>query len=1455
MNEGDADAATTQRWWLNPSLARLAFGASTQGAQTPQSPTGSMTQRALLHKEFAGVDLDDPAQREFGDYDLIEQVGRGGMGVVYRARQRNLGREVAIKLLSAGQRASEELVDSLRREAQNAALLQHPNIVVVHEMGEHCGRIFFAMQLVRGRSLSQWLEADGPLPPRQAADLLRSVAEAVDYAHRLGVLHLDLKPGNILIDEHGVPLVADFGLARRLEQALDLANDRISGTPSYMAPEQAQVLGPALSPATDVWALGAVLYELLTGQPPFDAGDPSATVRLLLQGQVRKPSRHRPVPPDLEAICLHCLTKDPAQRYISARELADDLGRYLDGRAVSVRPLNAPQRVERWARREPRLAAAALVAFIVLLAGVITTSLQWRRAEGNANVAIGRLWESRREAAVRLQQDGKGFEALPRLLANIEEQDRAGRTDLAQLERRRIGMLLGQGAILIDRTVIADANPLAVELSPDGSLLAIACNDQSVRWFDTASLTERGRISLQGRVSSEGQPRTIMLLRFVDNRRLRVTLEWYSNIVSPDDGDTWLVDLDRRKVIEPPTAFADFADAIYSANGRYALLRNRQHGVQIWQVSPWRSLSPMAREGIKDWVPWLIGPNARFVVRLPLASRELLFYDPPDLTTPHSIRPPGEAGISAWMLSRDGRTLALGDFEGRVFLLDTSTRVLRQLPLPRGREVTWLAFSEDDTWLAAVSWDGNASAFDVASGDSLISGQMHQDFTPQRVGLSRTQRLLIVAGAGETALWRLPLPGARAEPAQRIGASPARHGLTGRYPIAWSLRAGLLASAGIDGQVRLWRLPVSPIPNAMTARQVPERTWFDGRHLLDVEWNQLRVISISGKALTRWLVLPQPPGFAELVDGARTLIVTTGPQLRVYDAASLRLRVAPVALPASPQHLLASKDGARLALTFGSHGANGFEEQLLVYDGRSGQRLPGAATLAGPVRTLALSADGQRLLAVGPAEASTTVFATAGLKRLGEYPNDAFQPVLWAAFARNGRDVLLVTHAPDPRLGTDSLLRWDPVTDRIDAQQSTGQARPLGVVDTAAGPFVAGQQQDLFNSGGAGMSVAERLAQSEAGVALATSADGRLVAHAFRREVQLYDATTGATLGPPLQSDSAALDRILQVAFASDGRHLLARTELGHWLVWPIAAEARPTADIAAALARLSISQENQQTVKVPAVAERAELRARDPGHWSSPETPPLPEVAARTHEDDLPIPSRAPGTSPLLLDLTRLYDIAPESSRNPFFSMRATMRPYPTGLQRIGGVDYDLRGMVQIGKVDPHTDQAANSRIDCLPVPAEPIAALHPLLLASIKTPSAEQRMLGAIRLHYRDGSSALLQIRSGREVPGYAGFDAAVPLVFSTPDAYTSLGLPNEALSGPRLPNPHPERLIRCLDMVASADDPVALFAITAEPATSAVSAPAWPVISGPVLRSHYQGTDTSRPQMRPAPSRRSP
>jgi hypothetical protein len=361
-------------------LADLAFGSQTHVVDASRP-------LAWLSPEELDIDLSDPVQRRFGDYELLEKIGMGGMGVVYRARQHGLDRDVALKLLAAGPWASDEFVERFRREARSAARMQHPNIVEIYEFGHREGLNYFSMRLIDGESLAQRLAKTAAMPARAAAALLRTLAEAMDYAHRLGVLHLDLKPANVLLTSEGTPLIADFGLARRIDAGHE-GNAEISGTPSYMAPEQAQLESHPLSACTDIYGLGAVLYECLTGRAPFLGGDSQAVLTRVVSEAPPNPRVLRPeIPPDLEAICLKCLEKDPSQRYPSARAMADDLGRFIEGRPVSVRPLGAWQRARRWCRREPRLALALAVAAAALVVGVAATTWPWRQAVAQRNSA------------------------------------------------------------------------------------------------------------------------------------------------------------------------------------------------------------------------------------------------------------------------------------------------------------------------------------------------------------------------------------------------------------------------------------------------------------------------------------------------------------------------------------------------------------------------------------------------------------------------------------------------------------------------------------------------------------------------------------------------------------------------------------------------------------------------------------------------------------------------------------------------------------------------------------------------------------------------------------------------------------------------------------------------------------------------------------------------------------
>jgi tRNA A-37 threonylcarbamoyl transferase component Bud32 len=336
--------------------------------------------------------------RYFGDYELLAEIARGGMGVVYKARQVNLNRTVALKMILAGQLASQDDVQRFYTEAEAAANLDHPGIVPIYEVGQHEGQHYFSMGFVEGESLAARLAA-GPLPPREAAELTQKIAEAIAYAHAKGVIHRDLKPANILLQSNdesrmindesnshssfsihhsSFPRVTDFGLAKKIETESGLTQTgAILGTPSYMPPEQAA--GKAVGPLADVYSLGAILYCLLTGRPPFQAASPLDTLLQVIGEEPVAPRQLNPkLPRDLETICLKCLSKEPSRRYVSAQALADDLVRWLRNEPIKARPTGPLRRGVKWVRRHPAWSTAIALA-VVLFAAIL---VQWQVTRG-----------------------------------------------------------------------------------------------------------------------------------------------------------------------------------------------------------------------------------------------------------------------------------------------------------------------------------------------------------------------------------------------------------------------------------------------------------------------------------------------------------------------------------------------------------------------------------------------------------------------------------------------------------------------------------------------------------------------------------------------------------------------------------------------------------------------------------------------------------------------------------------------------------------------------------------------------------------------------------------------------------------------------------------------------------------------------------------------------------------
>lgn len=444
-----------------------------------------------------------PPPRVVGEYELLEELGRGGMGIVWRARQKRLNRVVALKLVREGCLPGESAAKRFRREAEAAAAIQHPHIVTIHEVGESDDQLFLSMELVPGGSLADWMKRVA-FSARDAAALLAKVARAVHHAHQQGVLHRDLKPANILLDAAGEPRVCDFGLARLVEDTSTLTvTGEVLGTPAYLSPEQASGTR-AISTASDTYSLGAIMYEMLAGHPPFSASSLPQLLRAVAEDDPQRPISRvsgKLVPVDLSTICLKCLEKEPYSRYGSALALAEDLERWIRGEPILARPVARVERLWKWARRKPLLATLWL-ALTVLTIGVAVYSgimnfrlRREKQAAADAAQATQHAFaRSLSDSAQRYINAGDWFRALPPLADAIEIG--TGEPRLDEVNRIRFGVLRRLSPVLVK--LWSGSRTVRVDLTSEGTrLLMVFQNHAEVREMPSGKLVGRPFISEQ----------------------------------------------------------------------------------------------------------------------------------------------------------------------------------------------------------------------------------------------------------------------------------------------------------------------------------------------------------------------------------------------------------------------------------------------------------------------------------------------------------------------------------------------------------------------------------------------------------------------------------------------------------------------------------------------------------------------------------------------------------------------------------------------------------------------------------------------------------------------------------------------------------------------------------------------------------------------------------------------
>ena len=672
----------------------------------------------------------------FEDYVLLEEIGRGGMGVVYRARQKSLNRLVALKVIASGQLASAEELRRFHTEANAAAALEHPHIVPIYEVGEFAQHAFFSMKLMTGGTLADLVHparAANTLPgPRRAAAIVSQVARAVHHAHQRGILHRDLKPANILLDEAGNPFVSDFGLAKFLlpkpDSAQTLAGAPL-GTPGFMAPEQAAERAGQITTAADVFSLGAMLYYLLAGRAPFEGETTLETLKHTVEEEPKRPSTFNgEIGSDLEIICLKCLEKEPSRRYASAAELADDLDRWQEGQPIRARAVPAWERGWLWARRRPAIAGLTLLAALLLLVGVAGIAWQGRaaarhadRAEKALRQATETLWQASYDRARALRGSGQMGQRVKALEAISTA---AAIRPSPELRVEALAALALPDLEDTGRWLPLPADYFALHVTSSGNAYAYATREGLVRVhrFEDGSLMgeypfgspvhilwsspDAGYFAMtdDNRLEVWNVGAKASLLQRTDVRRAAFHPHLPQVAVSERDGTVRIYSLSTAAELAS-LPVGQGATPVFSPDGeKLAVVKDR--ACEVW------SISPPTRLGQCD----LVANCFR-----------------------HAWRP----GSDHILLGCEDATLMAWDWQRRELALVGRHE----------REGVFVCAEPGGEWAATTSWDGILRLWSLAARRQVLEGR-----TVRPLGFDSTGQWLCVAGTRGVARWRFHWP-------------------------------------------------------------------------------------------------------------------------------------------------------------------------------------------------------------------------------------------------------------------------------------------------------------------------------------------------------------------------------------------------------------------------------------------------------------------------------------------------------------------------------------------------------------------------------------------------------------------------------------------------------------------------------------------------------------------------